>query len=128
VLERFRVTQHIWTCWHLHEKSLVDILPVDVVPTWRNGRNGREEISKILDQVYISKDLISTIGRYRSWVAYPFVSDHALVLLQLENNSNSTAHPFKLNLLWLRDDVFSMIVQDVWNDHIFCRNLGLKGD
>jgi hypothetical protein len=77
--------------------------------------------------LYVSEDHISTVGRYRSWVAYPYVFDHAHVLLQLGFNTNFVAHPFKLNSLWLRDDTFSLIVQEVWNDQHFYRNLGLMG-
>jgi hypothetical protein len=56
------------------KKQLVDILPTNVVPTWRNGRTSQNEISKRLDMFYVSEDLISTIARYMSWVAYPYVS------------------------------------------------------
>jgi hypothetical protein len=89
-----------------------------VVPTWRNGRTGEDEISKRLDRVYVLEDLISTTVRYRSWADYPYVSDHAPVLLQLGFNINTVAHPFKLKLAWLRDDTFALIVQEVWNDHL----------
>jgi CO dehydrogenase/acetyl-CoA synthase beta subunit len=41
-------------------------------------------------------------------------------------NSNSVAHPFKLNSLWLRDDAFSLIVQEVWNDHQFLQESGAQ--
>jgi hypothetical protein len=92
------------------KNHLVDILPADVVPTWRNGRIGEDEISKRLDRVYVSEDLISSTVRYRSWVDYPFVFDHAHVLLQLGFNSTIVAHPFKLNPAWLREDTFVSIV------------------
>jgi hypothetical protein len=63
----------------------VDITPIDCGPTWRNGRSGIEEITKILDMIYMVEDLLKVVGRHRSWVAMPFISDHALVLLQLDN-------------------------------------------
>jgi len=89
---------------------LVDILQADVVPTWRNGRIGADEISKILDIVYVLEDLISSTVRYRSWVDYPFVSNHAHVLLPLGFNSTIVAHPFKLNPAWLQEDTFVSLV------------------
>jgi hypothetical protein len=88
-----------------------------VVPTWRNGRTGVEEITKRLDIIYVSEDLISSSVRYRSWVEYPYISDHAPVLLQLGNSMSTVAHPFKLNPAWLREDSFSTLVQEVWNDY-----------
>jgi hypothetical protein len=97
-----------------------------VVPTWRNGRTGEDEISKRLGRVYVSKDLISFTLRYRSWVDYPFVSDHTLVLLQLGFNSTIVAHPFKLNSTCLREDTFSSIVHEVWNDHIVLQEAGAQ--
>jgi hypothetical protein len=108
------------------KNQLVDIPPAEVVPTWRNGRIGVEEISKRLDRVYVSEDLISSSVRYRSWVDYPFISDHALVLLQLGLSSSTVAHPFKLNPTWLREDTFSTLVQEVWNDHQFLQEEGAQ--
>jgi endonuclease/exonuclease/phosphatase family metal-dependent hydrolase len=61
--------------------QLVDISPTKVVPTWRNGRTGVDEIVKRLDMIYVTKDRISSSVRYRSWVDYPYISDHAPVLL-----------------------------------------------
>jgi hypothetical protein len=48
------------------KNRLVGILLVDVVPTWRNGRKGREEISKRLDWFFLSEEIISSFGRNRS--------------------------------------------------------------
>jgi hypothetical protein len=69
---------------------------------------GAECISKRLDRAYLSEDLLNNVGSYRSWVAYPYLSDHAPVILQLENNLHSTTYPFKLNLMWLREEEFSI--------------------
>jgi hypothetical protein len=92
------------------ENHLVDILPGDVVPTWRNGRVGRDEISKRLDRVYMSQDSISIVGRHRSWVAYPYISDHAPIMLQFDNSAYITAYPFKLNPTWLGEEDFRILV------------------
>jgi hypothetical protein len=97
-----------------------------VVPTWHNGRTREDEISKRLDMVYVSEDLISTTVRYSSWVQYPYVSNHAPVLLQLGFNINMVAHPFKLKSAWLRDDSFSLIVKKVWNDHLVTWEAGAQ--
>jgi endonuclease/exonuclease/phosphatase family metal-dependent hydrolase len=65
------------------KNNLVDVAPAEVVPTWRNGRSGTEGISKRLDRIYVAKDFLTTSCRYRAWVEYPFISDHAPVFLQL---------------------------------------------
>jgi endonuclease/exonuclease/phosphatase family metal-dependent hydrolase len=62
------------------DNRLVDVIPDVLVPTWQNGRSGDESILKRLDQVYMSEDLINGAGRFRSWVAYPYLSDHAPVI------------------------------------------------
>jgi hypothetical protein len=87
---------------------------------------GAESISKRLDRVFISEDLVNLSGRYRSWVAYPFLSDHAPVLLQIENTSYPTAYPFKLNPTWLKENDFSQIVHEVWNDQQFLQESGVQ--
>jgi hypothetical protein len=96
----------------------------EVVPTRRNGRTRVEEIAKRLDKSYVSEDLISSSMRYTSWVDYPYISDYAPVLLQLGNSILIVAHPFKLNLAWLREDTFATLVQEVWYDYQFQQEEG----
>jgi len=74
-----------------------------VVSTWRNGHSGNDSIVERLDMFLISEELLTSVGIYRSWVKYPFVSDHALVLLQLEISPLFKAYPFKLNSQWMLD-------------------------
>jgi hypothetical protein len=74
----------------------------------------------------MSEDLINDAGRFRSWVAYPYLSDHAHVLLQLENNLHPTTYPFKLNSMWLKEEEFSTIVKEVWNDQQFVLESGVQ--
>jgi endonuclease/exonuclease/phosphatase family metal-dependent hydrolase len=64
--------------------GLIDIAPGKLVPTWRNSRVGTDYIAKRLDRALISEDLLDSVGIYRSWVEYPFISDHAPILLQLD--------------------------------------------
>ena len=63
----------------------MDITPIDSAPTWCNGKSGTKEITKRLDKIYMVEDLIKVVGRHQSWVAFPFISYHAPVLLQLDN-------------------------------------------
>jgi hypothetical protein len=96
--------------------NLIDIVPGKVVPTWRNGRSGADLIAKRLDRFFISEEFLSVVGIYRSWVEYPFISDHALILLQLELPPLYKAYPFKLNPQWILEQGFIVMVQNLWND------------
>jgi len=61
------------------EHHLIDLVPVEIVSTWRNSRSGRDSISNRPDRVIVLEILLTDVGRFRSWVDLPFVSDHAPV-------------------------------------------------
>jgi hypothetical protein len=84
------------------------------VPTWRNGRHGSQSIQKHLDRVFISASLLTDTVRYRSWVSFPFVSDHAPVFFQLDYGHNKIAYPYKFNPAHLGDESFRELVHTVW--------------
>jgi endonuclease/exonuclease/phosphatase family metal-dependent hydrolase len=79
------------------EAGLLDIKPEILVPTWRNGRKGSDCIFKCLDRHFTSAELLGNMTRYRAWVAMPYLSDHAPILLQLEGDFQRKNFPFKLN-------------------------------
>ena len=56
------------------------------------------------------------MGLYRSWVEYPFISEHAHVLLQLEIPPLYKAYPFKLNSQWFLKRDYNDLVHKVWKD------------
>jgi endonuclease/exonuclease/phosphatase family metal-dependent hydrolase len=89
----------------------VDIAPSLYAPTWCNGRGGSKGIAKRLDRVYMSEELVSSVGRYRSWVAYLYISDHAPVVLHFYDGQHQIMDPFKLNPIWLEEKGFRDIVQ-----------------
>jgi hypothetical protein len=101
------------------DHHLIDLLPDEIVPTWRNGRSGLDSISKCLDRVLASESLLNDVGRFRSWVDLPFVSDHAPVVAQFDFQQFLMAYPFKLNPSWLNEADFTPIVSDVWRDPDF---------
>jgi endonuclease/exonuclease/phosphatase family metal-dependent hydrolase len=65
------------------KNHLVDVQPSELVPTWRNGRSGEQNIQKRLDRVYVAEGLLVESTRFRSWVGHPYFSDHAPVFFQL---------------------------------------------
>jgi endonuclease/exonuclease/phosphatase family metal-dependent hydrolase len=93
--------------------SLVDVAPAEIVPTWRNDRSGDDSIAKQLDRIYVPGDLIASNQRYRTWVQFPFLSDHALVFLEFGVGIPAVACPLKLNLVWIGEDSFVEMVKDV---------------
>jgi len=107
-------------------KILIDIKPAKLVPTWRNEHTGQEEIASRLDRVLVYEGLLSVIVLYRSWVEFPFISNHAPVLLQLELPPFYKAYPFKLNAHWLNDQDFMDLVYKIWKDPVFLSEGGKK--
>jgi endonuclease/exonuclease/phosphatase family metal-dependent hydrolase len=78
-------------------EGLVDVEPLKVLPTWRNGRRGHNYIAKRLDRFLISEDLVMSGIRYRSWVCNTKISDHMPVILHLEKDLGQLA--ILLNLI-----------------------------
>jgi hypothetical protein len=65
-------------------KKMIDTKPTKLVPTWRNDRSGHEAVARRVDRCLVSEELLLTVGVYRSWVKFPYISEHAPILLQLE--------------------------------------------
>jgi hypothetical protein len=77
-----------------------------------------QEIPVLLKDLidFLWRGFIGPTMRYRSWVEFPYISDHAPIILQLDIGLSATAHPFKFNPVWLRDDSFATLASEVWND------------
>jgi hypothetical protein len=106
--------------------QLVDVMPAVLMPTWRNGRRGVEEIQKRLDRVYVSEALLSEAARYRSWVELPFISDHAPVILQLDYGYKPVAYPYKFNPACLKEESFCDLVRVVWGTQQEAEEVGAQ--
>jgi len=50
-------------------EGVVDVDPIKILPTWRNGRGGHEYIAKRLNQFLIIEYLALSGLRYKSWVS-----------------------------------------------------------
>jgi exonuclease III len=111
------------------KNSLVDVLPSEIVPTWRNDRAGIDSISKRLDRFLIAEELLATLLRGLGLgFNIPFLSDHAPVFLELGLGFPKVAHPFKLNSVWIIEESFELLVKDVWLDPGLAIFQVLKGD
>jgi exonuclease III len=118
------VALHFSVIFQLH--NLIDLLPAEMAPTWRNGRSVSTCISKRLDHFLISDSLLQQADRYWTWVAYPFISDHAPIVLQLDSYSHHSPYPFKFNPIWLENPDFERLVKEVWADNSFMDESGVK--
>jgi hypothetical protein len=107
-------------------KNLIDIKPTKLVPTWQNGRSSPQAIAKRLDRCLVFDGLLSCVGIYRSWVEFPFISDHAPILVQLEIPPIYKAYPFKLNSHWLHEKYYVALVHKIWKDPIFLTEGGIQ--
>jgi len=77
---------------------------------------GEAFIAKRLDRFLLSEDLVLSSGIFRSWVEFPFISDHAPILLQLEVSPVYKEIPFKCNPIWWSERDFITLVHKLWND------------
>jgi hypothetical protein len=96
-------------------EGLVDVEPLKLLPTWRNGRGGQDYIAKRLDHFFISEDLALSGIRYRTWVCNSNISDHMPVILHLEQEIGKVCYPFKFNSVWLEEPEFVNLVRENWN-------------
>jgi hypothetical protein len=101
--------------------NLVDVKPAKLTPTWRNGRSGQDAISRRLDRVLVSDQLLSVAGNFRSWVESPFVSDHAPIYFQMEQCPVYKSFPFKFNASWLNEKDYVDLILKTWKDPMFFR-------
>jgi hypothetical protein len=105
------------------KNNLIDIRPNRLTPTWRNGRTGSAAIARRLDRFLVAESIVSSAMFPSSWVEFPFVSDHAPVLLQLRLQSLHPSPPFKFNHHWLASESYSDLVHLVWRDPHFLSEL-----
>jgi hypothetical protein len=99
--------------------NLIDVQPPCLVPTWRNGRSGTDAIARRLDRFLVVEAFLTSSSSPSSWVEFPFVSDHAPILLKLLPPTLHRSTPFKFNHHWLHYGDYSTLVREVWSDHRF---------
>jgi len=59
-------------------------------------------------------------------VELPFISDHAPVIAQFDFSQSRVAYTFKLNLTWLVEQDFALIVRDVWGNSTFLEEVDIQ--
>jgi hypothetical protein len=99
----------------IQDEGLIDLEPVNLLPTWRNGRGTYDSVSKRLDRFLISDSLVDSRLCFISWVVNVKISDHMLVVFQMELLQKRQKYPFKFNPVWLNDPEFVTFVRSSWN-------------
>jgi hypothetical protein len=51
-----------------YKNALIDLKPPEILPTWRNGRQGSAHISKRLDRFLVAESLLLPSYSSRAWV------------------------------------------------------------
>jgi hypothetical protein len=98
----------------LSEKGLVDIVPIKLIPSWRNKRVGEEYIAKILDWFLIVGKMIESPLLCKQWIGCGGESDHHPIFLEVAGRSQKPVIPFKFNSTWIKDEDFISLVNHTW--------------
>jgi hypothetical protein len=99
--------------------NLIDILPTNLAPTWRNGRRGSEAVASRLDRFLISESFFTSSAFPSPGPALPFFSDHTPIILSINLIVRLKPFPFKYNQHWADSSEYSALVSQVWNDPRF---------
>ena len=91
--------------------GIVDVAPSVIVPTWSNRRVGIDNISKILDRLLVSADLLDLDLHIRQWVGCGGDSDHQPIFLQILSDNIKLRCPFKFNAHWLPKEEFVALLK-----------------
>jgi hypothetical protein len=98
----------------LESKTLIDVEPLKLLPTWRNKRVGEDIIAKRLDRFLIVDQLVASQLQFKQWVGCGGESDHLPILLEIGGDFWKPASPFKFNSTWLKDEEFHALVKSHW--------------
>ena len=104
----------------LDSSNLVDLAPLQLGPTWRNGKPGSEGISKRIDRFLASVHLFPILNEFKSWIHPSEISDHYPICIEWHNTSRCHLYPFKFNRAWLMEKDFSEIVSSSCNTQLLC--------
>lgn len=77
----------------LDSNHLVDVEPLQFLPTCTNGSVGDMFIAKRLDRFWASKSLLTKSRKYKSWIE----SDHSPIVLQVDFEREQWNCSFKFN-------------------------------
>lgn len=96
------------------DSNLQDIAPAIISHTWYNGRVGPLSIAKRLDHFFLDDNLCESLGNFKTCHHSNGVSDHWVVILQMDFDRAFIIYPFKFNPTWLSDEEFNVLIRKEW--------------
>jgi hypothetical protein len=79
---------------------------------WRNFRKNEEIISKRLDQLLVSKDLLDQSFLVKSNISSGGILNHLPVLLELTKEDKKSIAPLKFNHTWIMEEYYIKMVEE----------------
>jgi hypothetical protein len=70
--------------------------------------------------------MLSSRDYYHTWVEYPFISDQAPIIFQMDIASVYKSCPFKINPIWLMEHDYKTLFYKVWKDPKYFSETGYQ--
>eukprot|EP00253_Pinus_taeda_P024864 PITA_24864 len=100
----------------LLSRNLVDVCPVQLKPTWDNGRLGPAFIAKRINRFLIKVLMIEKWRMPYSSIANEYTSDHKPIILGWESFNFRKEYYFKFSRIFLEDESFIEIINKEWQE------------
>ena len=98
-----------------YQKKLIDLQPIQIEPTWRNNRGGDNAISKRLDRLLLSEEMIQDALVFKSAVETRELSEHRPITLSITSPEEKPLVPFRFNTNWLDHEEYHELEKRNWN-------------
>lgn len=95
-------------------ENSIDIPSANILPTWRNRRNGEDSLARRLDRFLIKDQLLGLGFIFRQWVGSGGISYHLPIFLDIRGGICKPRAPFKFNTTWLKDVAYTRLVTSFW--------------
>jgi hypothetical protein len=95
-----------------HHLLNIELLKLD--PTWRNFRTNGESISKRMERILVSEQLMNCGLMMKTCVSASGISYHFPIFFKLEEGCESPMAPLKFNPTWLEESDLCAIVEVNW--------------
>jgi len=101
------------TC--IHQSALLQVPYTRLKYTWHNGQHGSNTIQKKLDWIFGNPCLFSTWPDTHATFQPRSISDHSVMILNLQRLNNHQQSPFKFLNIWAERSDFLPTVASSWH-------------
>jgi len=101
------------TC--IHQSALLQVPYTGLKYTWHNGQHGSNTIQKKLDWIFGNPCLFSTWPDTHATFQPRSISDHSVMILNLQRLNNHQQSPFKFLNIWAERSDFLPTVASSWH-------------